>query len=135
MDSSQAAAAESQRLQRARLRLAEAQGKIPRGISEISETSLSNVTSYINADSLKDLQASSSRVREISWRVAEPAVKYDPDEASRTLFTQPVRWITRNIQIFAPLTIFTIKVLMDLITKKEEENRKIRAEEILNIIR
>jgi hypothetical protein len=56
----------SVRLQKARLRLAEAQGIIPIGASENPE-----------GISLKDYRSmpSQSKVREISWRVAEPAVK------------------------------------------------------------
>ena len=57
---------ESQRLKRARLRLAEAQGIIPIGASENKNISL---------EEFKSLPSSQqSKVREISWRVAEPAV-------------------------------------------------------------
>jgi hypothetical protein len=57
---------DSLRLQRARLRLAEAQGIIPIGASEDP-----------NGISLKEYKSmpTQSKVREISWRVAEPAVK------------------------------------------------------------
>ena len=116
---------DSQRLQRARMRLAEAQGIIPMGASE-------NPVSI----SLRDYKSipSQSKVREISWRVAEPAVKYDPALLSKRFFAQPFKWLQRNAQFLVPMTLFTIRVLADIITKKELDNREKRAEEILNII-
>lgn len=116
----------SARLQRARLRLAEAQGKIPIGASESFGVSFADLTSMA--------PASQSRVREISWRVAEPAVRYDPIGDSSKFFKQPVLWMKRNIEIFVPLTIFVLKVVGDIVQGKEEENRCERAEEILDII-
>lgn len=75
-----------------------------------------------------------SKVREISWRVAEPEVKYDPALASRRLFKQPARWLLRNAQIFVPLALFATKVILDIVLKREEELRSQRAEELLKII-
>eukprot|EP00981_Chlorochromonas_danica_P009506 scaffold2709_cov163-Ochromonas_danica.AAC.8 len=75
-----------------------------------------------------------SKVREISWRVAEPEVKYDPILASRRLFKQPARWLLRNAQIFVPLALFATKVILDIVLKREEELRSQRAEELLKII-
>jgi len=77
---------------------------------------------------------SQSKVREISWRVAEPLVKYDPDRASAQLFSQPFKWLGRNVQIFVPVTLFVGKVLSDLLLNREEANRKKRANELLDII-
>ena len=116
---------DSQRLQRARMRLAEAQGIIPIGASENPITL-----------SLRDYKSipSQSKVREISWRVAEPAVKYDPEILAKRFFAQPFKWLERNAQFLVPMTFFTIRVLLDIITKKEFQNRVKRAEEILNII-
>lgn len=124
------------RLQIARLRLAEVQGKFPRGTSEQVELRVSSendvdLTALVSPVSGP---SSSSRVREISWRVAEPAVKYDPDDAAKKLFSQPLKWLARNVQIFVPIAFFTGRVLVDIISKKEEENRVRRAEEILGII-
>ena len=118
---------QSQRLKRARLRLAEAQGLLPIGGSEVEGVSLSDFT----ANKASSVQ---SKVREISWRVAEPAVQYDPIGDSSRLFAQPVRWIKRNIEIFVPLTIFVISVVGDILGNREEQNREKRAEEILDII-
>jgi predicted unusual protein kinase regulating ubiquinone biosynthesis (AarF/ABC1/UbiB family) len=116
---------DSQRLQRARMRLAEAQGIIPIGASE-------NPLSV----SLRDYKSipSQSKVREISWRVAEPAVKYDSDLLAERFFAQPFKWLERNAQFLVPMTFFTLRLLIDIITKKEFTNRKKRADEILNII-
>ena len=116
---------DTSRLQRARLRLAEAQGKIPIGASETMGISLSDFAL---------MPSSQSRVREISWRVAEPEVKYDPIGDSSKFFKQPLRWIKRNIEIFVPLTFFVLSVVSDIIGGKEEANRGKRAEEILGII-
>jgi predicted unusual protein kinase regulating ubiquinone biosynthesis (AarF/ABC1/UbiB family) len=114
----------SKRLQRARLRLAEAQGIIPIGASENSDVLL------------KDFKPvpSQSKVREISWRVAEPAVRYDPDGLATRFYAQPVKWIQRNIQFLIPMTLFTVRVITDILTNKELDNRARRANEILDII-
>ena len=117
--------ADSQRLQRARMRLAEAQGIIPMGASESPVTiSLSDYKSI----------PSQSKVREISWRVAEPAIGYDPEVLATRFFAQPFKWLERNAQFLVPMAFFTIRLLLDIITKKEPLNRAKRAEEILNII-
>jgi ABC1 atypical kinase-like domain len=116
---------DSQRLQRARMRLAEAQGVIPIGSSE-NPVSLS----------LRDYKSipSQSKVREISWRVAEPAVKYDSALLAERFFAQPFKWLQRNAQFLVPMTFFTIRVLSDILLNKELVNRVKRADEILNII-
>lgn len=117
--------ADSQRLQRARMRLAEAQGIIPMGASESPITiALSDYKSI----------PSQSKVREISWRVAEPAIKYDPEILAKRFFAQPFKWLERNAQFLVPMAFFTIRLLLDIITKKEPLNREKRADEILNII-
>lgn len=117
---------EYNRLNRARLRLAEAQGKIPIGASEFPGRSL---------DELVNNQIfQKSKVREISWRVAEPSVKYDPVGASnKYLLAQPLKWITRNIQFTIPVAFFAITIIIDIITNKEEVNRKQRAQELLQL--
>ena len=112
------------RLEKARARLAEAQGTIPIGASEIPGFSLKEFKTI----------PSPSRVREISWRVAEPSVKYDPISASSKLFAQPIKWITRNIQFTIPVAVFAVKVIYDVITDNEEVNRKIRADELLELL-
>eukprot|EP01031_Cornospumella_fuschlensis_P030254 gene30254-36560_t len=116
--------ADSDRLKKAKLRLAEAQGLLPFGASEMP------------LNQIKDLQtfSPSSKVREISWRVAEPEVKYDPSVSSRRLFRQPGRWLLRNAQIFVPIAFFTFKVLLDVLLNREERLRGLRASELLRII-
>jgi len=118
----------SKRLEKARLRVAEAQGIIPIGASENPE----NV--YISLDELVTMAPSQSKVREISWRVAEPEVKYDPIRAQKDLYVKPFQWIRRNIEIFVPMTFFTLSVIGDILTGQEEANRSKRAERILDII-
>jgi hypothetical protein len=120
---------ESKRLQRARLRIAEAQGLIPIGASEDKNFNVKNYNLALASSS-----QSISKVREISWRVAEPAIPYDPQSAAKKLWVQPVRWLVRNIQIFVPLAFFAFTIIFDVITNKEEDNRPKRAEELLDII-
>jgi hypothetical protein len=100
------------RLKKAQLRLAEAQGIIPIGASEDETTSLD----FTSVPSL-------SRVREIKWRVAEPAVSYDPVKASSKLFAQPVKWLIRNVQFLLPVAFFFTKIISDILTNTEEINR------------
>eukprot|EP00607_Mallomonas_marina_P009422 CAMPEP_0182420552 /NCGR_PEP_ID=MMETSP1167-20130531/5436_1 /TAXON_ID=2988 /ORGANISM="Mallomonas Sp, Strain CCMP3275" /LENGTH=737 /DNA_ID=CAMNT_0024596649 /DNA_START=178 /DNA_END=2391 /DNA_ORIENTATION=+ len=116
---------ESERLRRARLRLAEAQGIIPIGASDSPSISL---------EEIKKMPLSQSKVREISWRVAEPAVPYDPERASKRLWSQPVRWLARNVEIFFPLALFVSTVLLDIVRGEEEANRDQRAHQLLDII-
>ena len=116
---------QDRRLERARLRLAEAQGLLPIGASEAG---------FTLADLVNSVPLAQSRVREISWRVAEPAVRYDPIGDYSKFFAQPVRWIKRNIEIFVPLTLFVLSVLRDILVGEEEKNRGKRAEEVLEII-
>jgi aarF domain-containing kinase len=116
---------DSDRLKKARLRLAEAQGILPLGST--SDLSKMNLLSF-------QLIPNLSKVREITWRVAEPEISYDPLKASSTLPQQPLTWLGRNIQIFVPITIFAFNILIDLLLHREEINRSKRAEQILNII-
>ena len=75
-----------------------------------------------------------SKVREISWRVAEPVVKYDPASLSSRFFAQPLRWLGRNFNFLVPLSKFTLSLLIDIVMHEEEARRKQRAEELLEII-
>lgn len=114
----------SPRLRKAQLRLAEAQGIIPIGASEDTTISI-------------DVQSSTpslSRVREISWRVAEPAIKYDPISASSKFFKEPITWLIRNVQFILPVALFVTTIIIDVLTGKEEQNRLKRADQILNLI-
>ena len=114
----------SQRLKKAQLRLAEAQGRIPIGASDDPSFTYN----------LQSAPASLSRVREIQWRVAEPAVVYDPVSASSKFFAQPVKWLIRNVQFLLPVALFVSTVIIDVISGKEESNRLRRADELLNLI-
>lgn len=116
--------ADSERLKKAKLRLAEAQGLLPFGASEMPLSQIKDLKTF----------SPSSKVREISWRVAEPEVKYDPAVSSLRLFRQPARWLLRNAQIFIPIAIFIAKVLLDVLLHREEKLRALRASELLRII-
>ena len=126
---------ESPRLKRARLRIAEAQGLLPIGTSEQMRGLRDDEAADILLSSKQDKgSAVKSKVREIGWRLAEPLVKYDPDMAAKRLFSQPFRWLGRNIEIFVPLAIFTLQVLGDIVSGEEETRRQERAESLLDII-
>jgi len=73
-------------------------------------------------------------MKEISWRVAEPAVRYDPRGAADRLFAQPLKWLTRNVQIFLPLGAFFFTVVIDIVRGQEPELRATRATALLDII-
>ena len=118
----------SDRIDRARLRLAEVQGIIPIGASESAER-----TGATLAD-LMTQKPSSSKVREVSWRVAEPEIKYDAMRQQEELYTQPLRWLTRNVQLFVPLSFFILAVVFDIVLGKEKARRQKRADELLDVI-
>lgn len=110
----------STRLQKARLRLAEAQGIIPAGSSERYQT--------------PGGPPRTTKVRDLTFKVAEPEVQYDPDEAEARLWRQPLRWLRRNVDLFVPLTAFLLRVISDIATDQEEQHRRKRAQELLEII-
>jgi predicted unusual protein kinase regulating ubiquinone biosynthesis (AarF/ABC1/UbiB family) len=58
----------------------------------------------------------------------------DPERASAQLFSQPFKWLGRNVQIFVPITLFAAQVLGDIALNREEENRPLRANQLLDII-
>ena len=118
----------SDRIDRARLRLAEIQGLIPIGASESAERT---------GATLMDLMTqapSSSKVREISWRVAEPEIQYDAMRAQDELYTQTFRWLARNVELFMPLSFFILNVVSDIVVGKEKARRQKRADELLDVI-
>ena len=116
---------ETSRLQRARLRLAEAQGIVPIGSSE--DPNFQN-KDYNTIPSL-------SRVREIGWRVAEPSIQYNPEQLSSRFFSRPLVWLVRNVEFLLPFTGFTLSIIFDILMNEEKKRRKQRAEELLDIIR
>ena len=67
-------------------------------------------------------------------KVAEPLRKYDPLATEKLLFLQPAKWIVRNVQIAIPLATWALGVATDVVTNKEEANRKNRAKQLLNTI-
>lgn len=113
-------ASASARLQKARLRLAEAQGIIPAGSSD----------RYQTPGGLKR----TTKVRDLTFKVAEPEVQYDPEDAEARLWRQPVRWLRRNVDLFVPMTAFLTRIILDIVTDVEEKNRRKRAQELLEII-
>lgn len=67
-------------------------------------------------------------------KVAEPLRKYDPIAAEKILFRQPTKWLVRNVQIGFPLATWAIGVALDVVRKKEQQNRVNRAKQLLETI-
>ena len=40
--------------------------------------------------------------------VATPTIQYDPIAAEQLLFSQPTKWVVRNIQIAFPFTVISL---------------------------
>jgi predicted unusual protein kinase regulating ubiquinone biosynthesis (AarF/ABC1/UbiB family) len=121
----------SARVDRARLRLAEVQGLLPIGASEKAELTGTSLSEMMKQATSID---SSTRVREISWRVAEPEIRYDAMRSQTELYSQPLRWLSRNVELFVPFSIFTLNVVFDILTGTEKQRRANRAEELLDVI-
>jgi len=124
----------SERLKKARLRLSEAQGRIPPGAADkISE----DASLEVKIDFFPSPPAS-AYIRETALetfsRVAEPENRYDPMEAEKRLFRQPLRWATRLVELLFPLGGFFFRLLLDVQQGKEIERRHIRAKELQTII-
>mmetsp|Transcript_12623 Transcript_12623/g.16888 ORF Transcript_12623/g.16888 Transcript_12623/m.16888 type:complete len:920 (+) Transcript_12623:281-3040(+) len=66
--------------------------------------------------------------------VAEPLVKYDPVSAEKLLFRQPTKWLIRNVQIALPLGLWAAGVISDLLTGREFDNRRNRAQQLQKTI-
>lgn len=72
-------------------------------------------------------------IRNKSWKISEPEIRYDHALLRKKLLYKPSVWLTRNIKVIVPLTMFVSKILLDMVRSKEVENRKIRAAELLKI--
>lgn len=57
-----------------------------------------------------------------STKVAEPETRYDPVRLEEQLFKQPVKWLVRNVELFAPLGTFVAKVLFDIQVPQAKNN-------------
>ena len=86
----------SSRLRRARLRLAEAQGRlVPGAADRFFEKTSSSPSPDKPGD---DVEPAATFATSLAFnKVATPRVAYDPVAAEALLFQQPVRWIRRNI--------------------------------------
>ena len=65
---------------------------------------------------------------------AEPLVRYDPVAAEKLLFSQPTKWLVRNLQIAFPFGVWVTGVLFDTVLGNEKSNRTKRAKELNSII-
>lgn len=67
-------------------------------------------------------------------KVAEPLRRYDQAATERRLFSQPTKWILRNVQIGVPLLTWAVGVISDIVTKTEADNRRNRARQLSQTI-
>jgi predicted unusual protein kinase regulating ubiquinone biosynthesis (AarF/ABC1/UbiB family) len=126
-------ASSSPRLLKARLQLAEAQGRLPPGVAAqiISPPS----SEPVDIDSLLPPMSLVSQIREYNFtQVAEPQIAYDPLAAEAQLYRQPVRWLRRNMELLFPLAGFVASVLVDVHQDQEVHRRRQRAQELQGII-
>jgi len=67
-------------------------------------------------------------------KVAEPLRRYDQAATERRLFSQPAKWILRNIQIGFPILAWAAGVATDVATSTEQSNRPARARQLRRTI-
>lgn len=67
-------------------------------------------------------------------KVAEPLRRYDQAATERRLFSQPAKWLLRNVQIGVPLLAWALGVIFDISTKTEASNRRNRARQLSQTI-
>lgn len=67
-------------------------------------------------------------------KIAEPLVKYDPEEDKKKLFRQPAKWFVRNIQIAGPLGLWAAGVVSDLIMGLAKNKKRQRAVQLREAI-
>lgn len=134
---------DSLRLMKARVRLEEAKGTLAPGTAEA--LTLSEV-SALQRQQNSDISASAtpfplitrhkSKILDLSalMTVAEPEVRYDPAELEKRLWKTPLRWITRNVQLFIPFAKFLSQLLFDIQRGEEKTMRRERAKQLNEII-
>lgn len=123
---------DSNRLKKAKLKLAEVQGILPYGFSEnITVDALANFKEVLVSLPVEQLKPA-ARARDITWKIAEPEVKYDPVAASNSLSSW--RWMMRSGKMFLPIGFFIFNIMSDVILKKEEANRAKRARQLLHFL-
>ena len=80
-------------------------------------------------------KSSSEQQKEMEGgQVAEPSVRYDPIAAEKLLFSQPTKWLVRNLQIALPFSYWVAGVLFDTAIGNEKTNRTNRAKQLNSII-
>jgi aarF domain-containing kinase len=123
---------DSNRLKKAKLRLAEVQGILPYGFSEnISVDALANFQQVLVSLPVEQLKPA-VRARDITWKVAEPEIKYDPAAASKSISSWS--WMVHSGKVFLPIGMFMMKILCDVALKQEESNRSKRARQLLQFL-
>lgn len=102
-----------------------------------SDESLSDIGAGEQGVILSDVYATAARAEEAAARAAKSAdagPRYDPDAAALAFSSRALYVRKRQLQIAVPLTLFVGRVALDVQTGREEENRRKRAREFLEII-
>jgi len=84
--------------------------------------------------STKSAALSKQQIELEGQAVAEPSVRYDPVAAEKLLFSQPTKWLVRNLQIALPFGYWVAGVLFDNAIGNEKSNRTNRAKQLNSII-
>ena len=100
----------------------------PPGVGEVGYKATDNNTKTTPQQQMDGGSSSRTQV------VATPTIQYDPIAAEQLLFSQPTKWVVRNIQIAFPFTVWISKIILDVLRQKEVQNRTLRASELNTII-
>ena len=106
-----------------------------RGVAHAtSSNGSSSSSSASTSGGSKSKSLQSSTQNNIIVGPAEPLVRYDPVAAEKLLFSQPTKWLVRNVQIAFPFGVWVTGVLFDTLLGNEKSNRTKRAKELNSII-
>jgi len=64
----------------------------------------------------------------------EPSVPYDPTKAAELFSQRPLQVSKRQVELVTPLANFMARVILDIQSGREKENRRKRAQELLALI-
>ena len=104
-----------------------------RGVAHATSSNGSSSSSSTSTSGSKSKSSQSSTQNNMVGP-AEPLVRYDPVAAEKLLFSQPAKWLVRNVQIAFPFGVWVTGVLFDTLLGNEKSNRTKRAKELNSII-
>ena len=105
-----------------------------RGVAHATSSNGSSSSSSASTSGGTKSKSSQSSTQNNMVGPAEPLVRYDPVAAEKLLFSQPAKWLVRNVQIAFPFGVWVTGVLFDTLLGNEKSNRTKRAKELNSII-